>query len=81
VWPVFAILVLFGSARAFMMPATQAVLRNMVPDRTLQPGRRAQSSAFHVAVIAGPVLGGLLYLAGPSTVYLVAAPCWCCRCC
>ena len=29
---VFAVLVLFGSARAFMMPATQAVLVNMVPN-------------------------------------------------
>src|SRR5689334_10119028 len=33
VWPVFAILVLYGSARAFMMPASQAVLRNLVPTR------------------------------------------------
>ncbi|MBC7663266.1 MAG: MFS transporter, partial [Caulobacter sp.] len=31
VWPVFCILVLYGSARAFMMPASQAILRNMVP--------------------------------------------------
>lgn len=73
VWPVFAILVLFGSARAFMMPATQAVLRNLVPDDAFGAAVALSSSAFHVAVIAGPVLGGLLYLAGPSTVYLVAA--------
>ncbi|MES2015658.1 MAG: MFS transporter [Pseudomonadota bacterium] len=73
VWPVFAILVLFGSARAFMMPATQAVLRNMVPTEHFSQAVALSSSAFHVAVIAGPVLGGLLYLAGPSTVYLVAA--------
>jgi MFS family permease len=73
VWPVFAILVLFGSARAFMMPATQAVLRNLVPDAAFGAAVALSSSAFHVAVIAGPVLGGLLYLAGPSTVYLVAA--------
>ncbi|HEY0063281.1 MAG TPA: MFS transporter [Telluria sp.] len=73
VWPVFAILVLFGNARAFMMPATQAVLRNLVPDQSFGAAVALSSSAFHVAVIAGPVIGGLLYLAGPSTVYLVAA--------
>ena len=73
VWPVYAILVLFGSARAFMMPATQAVLRNMVPLESFGQAVAMSSSAFHVAVIAGPVLGGLLYLAGPTTVYLVAA--------
>jgi MFS family permease len=73
VWPVFAVLVLFGSARAFMMPATQAVLKNMVPHDSFSEAVALSSSAFHVAVIAGPVLGGLLYLAGPQTVYLVAA--------
>ena len=73
VWPVFAVLVLFGSARAFMMPATQAVLRNMVPNESFGQAVAMSSSAFHVAVIAGPVLGGLLYLAGPHVVYLAAA--------
>ncbi|MES2325680.1 MAG: MFS transporter [Pseudomonadota bacterium] len=73
VWPVFAILVIFGSARAFMMPATQAVLRNMVPTESFSQAVALSSSAFHVAVIVGPVLGGLLYLAGPATVYTVAA--------
>ncbi|CUI07984.1 MFS permease [Janthinobacterium sp. CG23_2] len=73
VWPVFAILVLFGSAHAFMMPATQAVLRNMVPDEHFSQAVALSSSAFHVAVIAGPVLGGLLYVEGPATVYLAAA--------
>ena len=73
VWPVFAILVLFGSARAFMMPATQAILKNMVPLESFGAAVALSSSSFHVAVIAGPVLGGLLYLAGPRTVYIAAA--------
>ena len=72
VWPVFAVLVLFGSARAFMMPATQAVLRNLVPTEQFSQAVALSSSAFHVAVIAGPVLGGLLYIAGPATVYMTA---------
>jgi MFS family permease len=73
VWPVFAVLVLFGSARAFMMPASQAVLRNLVPDRDFGQAVALSSSTFHVAVIAGPVLGGLLYAFGPTVVYTVSA--------
>lgn len=73
VWPVFAILVVFGSARAFMMPASQAVLKNLVPHESFSQAVALSSSSFHVAVITGPVLGGLLYTLGPATVYLVAA--------
>jgi MFS family permease len=73
VWPVFAILVLFGSARAFMMPASQAILKNMVPTEQFSQAVALSASSFHVAVILGPVLGGLLYLAGASTVYTVSS--------
>jgi len=73
VWPVFAVLVLFGSARAFMMPASQAVLRNLVPDKDFGQAVALSSSTFHVAVIAGPVLGGLLYVFGPVFVYSLSA--------
>jgi MFS family permease len=73
VWPVFAILVLYGSARAFMMPASQAVLRNLVPIADFSQAVALSSSTFHVAVIAGPVLGGLLYVFGPNVVYTVSS--------
>ena len=71
--PVFAILVLFGSARAFMMPATQAILKNLVPIERFSQAVALSSSSFHVAVITGPVLGGLLYLAGAKMVYMTSA--------
>lgn len=73
VWPVFAVLMLFGAARAFGMPASQAILINLVPLGSFPQAVALSSSAFHVAVIAGPVLGGLLYLAGPLVVYGVVA--------
>ncbi|AXA92034.1 MFS transporter [Massilia sp. YMA4] len=73
VWPVFAVLVLFGSARAFMGPATQAILVNLVPQQDFSKAVALSSSSFHVAVILGPTLGGLLYLYGPGVVYAVAA--------
>ncbi len=73
VWPVFAVLVLFGSARAFMGPATQAMLVNLVPQQDFSKAVALSSSSFHVAVIAGPSLGGLLYIQGPTAVYSIAA--------
>jgi MFS family permease len=73
VWPVFAILVLYGSARAFSMPASQAVLKNLVPNEEFSQAVALSSSTFHVAVIAGPVVGGLLYVFGAQAVYLVSS--------
>ncbi|GJJ00830.1 MFS transporter [Duganella rhizosphaerae] len=73
VWPVFAVLVLFGSARAFMGPATQAILVNLVPAESFSKAVALSSSSFHVAVILGPTLGGLFYLAGPKTVYMISS--------
>ncbi len=73
VWPVFAILVLYGSARAFSQPASQAVLRNLVPTESFSQAVALSSSTFQVAVIIGPVIGGLLYVYGPQVVYLVSS--------
>ena len=73
VWPVFAVLVLFGSARAFMMPATQAVLVNMVPKESFSRALALSSSSSHIAIILGPTLGGLLYIFGPKVVYLTSS--------
>ncbi len=73
IWPVFASLALFGAARAFMMPSTQAILVNLVPEESFSRAVALSSSSFHVAVIVGPALGGLLYLAGPEVVYITVA--------
>ncbi|WP_437682427.1 MFS transporter [Sorangium sp. So ce131] len=73
VWPVFGVLVLFGSARAFMMPASQAILMNLVPADSFGKAVALSSSSFHAAVIVGPTLGGLLYLAGTTAVYTMVA--------
>ncbi|MDB5802113.1 MAG: permease of the major facilitator superfamily [Rhodocyclales bacterium] len=72
-WPVFAVLTLFGAARAFSMPAQQAIIMNLVPTAEFGQAVAISSSSFHVAVILGPTLGGLLYLAGATSVYGIAA--------
>ncbi len=73
VWPVFAVLVLFGTARAFSMPTSQAITPNLVPIESFGNAVALNSSSFQVATIAGPTLGGVLYLAGPQTVYSIVA--------
>jgi MFS family permease len=69
VLPIFAILALLGTSRAFAMPANQAILRNLVDDADFKRAVAFNSSSFHVAVVAGPVLGGFLYRAGPTVVH------------
>lgn len=69
VWPVFVVMGLFGIARAFGMPASQAIVPNLVPAESFGNAVALNSSTFQVATIAGPTLGGLLYLVGAQTVY------------
>ncbi|WP_230976230.1 MFS transporter [Pseudothauera nasutitermitis] len=69
---VYAVLVLLGCARAFMMPASQAVLINLVSAPRFAQAVALHSSSFHVAVIVGPMLGGLVYLGGPEAVYITS---------
>ena len=72
-WPVFLVLVLFGAARAFAMPTSQAITPNLVPREIFGNAVALNSSTFHVATIVGPSLGGLMYVAGPATVYTVVS--------
>jgi len=69
VWPVFAVMVVFGTARAFSMPAGQAIMPNLVPPSFFSRAVAVNSSAWQVSTIAGPAIGGLVYLAGPDVVY------------
>jgi MFS family permease len=71
--PVFGVMLLFGIARAFAMPAGQALLPNLVPRDRLGTAVALNSSTWQVATIVGPALGGLLYLAGPTAVYATVA--------
>jgi MFS family permease len=70
---IFAMVVLTGAARAFQQPAMQALLPALVPRRLLARAIAANSSAAQAAFIAGPALGGVLYVAGPTLAYGVAA--------
>jgi MFS family permease len=69
---ILLIVFLIGCARAFEFPTMQALLPSMVPPSLLSRAMAAGSSASMTAMIVGPALGGLLYVAGAGTVYAVS---------
>lgn len=66
---IFAIAFLFGTARAFEMPTTQALLPNIVPPALFPAAVAASGSAMQAATIISPALGGLLFAFGSIWVY------------
>lgn len=71
---VFAVMVLFGAARAFMAPAGQALMPNLVPPALFSNAVGLNSSVWQIATIAGPAIGGILYAAtSPGAVYATVA--------
>jgi MFS family permease len=69
VGPVFAVMTLFGVTRAFAMPSAQALVPNLVRPELFAKATAVNSTVFQVCTIAGPTLGGLLYLAGAGVVF------------
>lgn len=59
-WGLLAVAAVFGAARAFLAPASQAFLPMVVGRRALPPAIAAQSIAFQTGAIAGPALGGVI---------------------
>jgi MFS family permease len=66
---ILLISVVLGVARAFQMPAQQAITPQLVPTILLQRALTLSSSAMQTAIILGPALGGVLYVGGPGLVY------------
>lgn len=72
VWPIYVLLVVFGTARAFANPAGQALVPNLVPIEHFQNAVAWNSSAWQTATIIGPALGGILYALGGTVVFAAA---------
>ncbi|SKA70504.1 Transmembrane secretion effector [Thiothrix eikelboomii] len=64
----YAVLVLYGSARAFTGPALQSLLPQVVAREQLAAAIAANSMLMRIAAISGPVLGGSLYALGGGVV-------------
>ncbi|NNG02680.1 MAG: MFS transporter, partial [Inquilinus sp.] len=70
--PIFALLGLFGAARAFYNPARQAMVPNLVVPEHLTRALATIGSVNKVATISGPLAGGLLYGLGAPAAYGVS---------
>jgi MFS family permease len=68
---IFALVFVFGIARAFQTPSASAMLPSLIPTELLPRAISASSAAMQAAFIVGPALGGFLYIAGPVVTYSV----------
>ena len=66
-----AVSVLLGVARAFQMPAMQALTPTLVPPAMLPRAMAFSSAGMQAAVIGGPALGGVIFVFGAAAVYSV----------
>jgi MFS family permease len=85
VYPIYAILFVIGTGRAFAGPATTALVPHLVPEEHLMNAITWTGVAWQLANITGPALGGILFtlplarllpptarLEGAGVVYLFA---------
>ena len=69
-----------GAAKAFQMPAQQALVPSLVPAATLPRALAFSSMGMQAAIIGGPALGGFIYVAGANVVYAVCTACFVAAC-
>jgi MFS family permease len=70
VYPIYAVLLMNGTVRAFNAPAAQSFLPLILPRSVFPNGVTWNSSAFQVSTIAGPMVGGILYGVTGSPIWV-----------
>lgn len=70
---IWSLVFLIAVAKALEWPALSSMLPALVPPQILARATAANAVGGQAAVIIGPTLGGLLYVAGPDVVYGVSA--------
>ena len=70
---IFAIAAIFGAARAFLSPASSALVPMLVPREDMPQAISLKSLSWQGAVIIGPWVGGLLCAVSPALAYGVTA--------
>jgi MFS family permease len=68
-WPYYAAVTFMGVARAVGGPAYQAMVPQVVGDANLGRAVALVTSCFQTATIAGPAIGGVIYLFGPQITF------------
>ncbi|MEO0411048.1 MAG: MFS transporter [Pseudomonadota bacterium] len=70
-WTIFSMSALLGVTNAFSPAAANALYPNLVPRDDIRQAIAINSIGFQASSIAGPAIGGFLYIFGPLTVYSV----------
>ena len=73
---IYVIVAVVGASRAFEIPTMAAIIPALVPRAAVPSAMAWFSSANQTGQIAGPALGGVLYLLGPGTVYGITIAMW-----
>jgi MFS family permease len=74
VWPIYLLTAIASAAVAFEAPARQALLPALVPPEDFQNAVSLYLTVFHVSMIAGPSLAGLLLNSyAPALIYAINA--------
>lgn len=60
-WPIYLVIVITGFARAFIWPAMNALIAQLVPRELYANSSTWNSAIWHVAAVSGPAFGGLIY--------------------
>jgi MFS family permease len=68
--PIFALVVAFGTARAFVNPAIRSMPADFAPEGGLPRLTAFNIAGWQTSVIIGPVLAGFLYVAAPSWPFI-----------
>jgi MFS family permease len=68
---IYVLIFLFGTARAFASPASQALLPAIISREEFPNALTWNSSSWQFASITGPALGGLAYMLGASAVFVI----------
>ncbi len=68
---ILLIIFIIGGARAFEGPTLHALLPRLVPENIFPQAAAWSASAMQTATIIGPAIGGFLYTAGPTAVYML----------
>ncbi len=69
-WPIFTLVVGFGTARAFVTPALRAMPPDIAPVGGLPRLIAFSAAGWQIALIGGPVLAGFLYVVSPAAPFL-----------
>ena len=73
---VFLLIFFFGIGRAFVNPATNSLLPNLVPQHEIANAIAFGSSSWQIGVVVGPAIGGLLYGVAAEAAYGAAVACF-----